>query len=300
MVRMNRRHFLHHALTLSAALSLRSGWASAGQTAAPRWIVMNWGFTEMALSLGIVPVGVSAPAWYRRLYAAPALPAQVTDVGLLYQPNFETLRDLHPTLMIITPAHGMARAQLATISPLLTLDNNSKTPLVQAMKNLQQMAAALGQPERSQRLIDQANARFEQLSQTVAPYKDTAVYLVHAVDVLHVALFSHGSLFDAVLQRLGLNNACTMKGGPEGAVLTTLDKLATAKPGTVVLLPSYPQVDDREVLNSRLWQSLGMLHASNIVHMPTGLDPSGGVQTAVRFAEFLVKGLVKLAKETRR
>lgn len=294
---MDRRDFLHYTLTLSAGLALRSGWAQAAQNPAPRWIVMNWGFTEMALSLGTVPVGVSAPEWYRRLYAAPVLPERVVDVGLLYQPNFETLRDLHPTLMVITPAHAMARAQLATISPLLMLDNNSKTPLVQAMKNLQQMAIALGQPARAQQLIEQANARFEQLRQRAEPFKATPLYLIHPIDALHVALFGHGSLFDDVLQRLGLRNACTMAGGPEGAILTTLDRLATAAQGRAVLLPSYPQSDDRVELNSRLWQSLAMLHQRNVVQMPTGLDPSGGLETAVRFAERLVEGLTARDKD---
>ncbi len=54
----------------------------------PRVAILDWGLTEMALSLGIVPVGVSAPDWYRRLFALPMLPPQVQDVGLLFQPNF--------------------------------------------------------------------------------------------------------------------------------------------------------------------------------------------------------------------
>ncbi|STQ43949.1 Iron(III)-hydroxamate-binding protein fhuD [Ewingella americana] len=70
----------------------------------------------MALALGVVPVGVAAPQWYRRLYSAPALPADVADVGLLFQPNFETLRELRPTLLLVTPGHLMAKAQLEQIA----------------------------------------------------------------------------------------------------------------------------------------------------------------------------------------
>ncbi len=78
----------------------------------PRWVILDWGITEMALLLGITPVGVAAPDWYRRLFSQPPLPEQVADVGLLFQPNYETLFELRPDALLVTPAHRMAEAQL--------------------------------------------------------------------------------------------------------------------------------------------------------------------------------------------
>ncbi|MFZ4833036.1 ABC transporter substrate-binding protein [Rouxiella sp. Mn2063] len=288
---MKRRQLIQLAFSLSLAALSGSGRAFAASVQSPRWVILNWGLTEMALSLGIVPVGIAAPLWYRRLFSAPSLPADVADVGLLYQPNYETLRDLKPTLLVITPGHLMAKAQLQQIAPLLVLETDSEQPLALAKSNLQKMAAALSQPQRAEQVIASVNQRLARARQAAQPFIKTPLYLARPVDSLHLYLFGAGSLFHDVLNELGLTNANQLPVGAMGATLITVDSLATSAPGRVVLLPAYPQTDVTTEITSRLWQSLPMLQAKNLLTLPDGLSENGGLITAARFAEYLVQAL---------
>lgn len=293
---MNRRQFLQAilALSVSSGLSLVTN-AFAASAVSPRWIVLNWGLTEMALALGVVPVGVAAPVWYHRLFSAPTLPASVTDVGLLYQPNYETLRDLRPTLLLVTPGHLMAKAQLEQIAPLLVLNTDGVQPLEQAQQNLRQMAAALGQPERAERVIAFVESRLQRARLAVQSFAGTPLYLVHPLDQLHLAMLGKGSLFDEVLTRLGLRNASTFPADVQGVAMISLDQFASGAAGRVVLLPSYPQTDLNAQTGSRLWRSLPLLQEKNLITLPDGIPVNGGLITAVRFAEYLVRGLQREA-----
>lgn len=291
MVSMNRRQFLQFALALSASSGLSPLCSLAAGASAPRWVILDWGLTEMALALGVVPVGVAAPQWYRRLYSEPALPADVADVGLLFQPNFETLRELRPTLLLVTPGHLMAKAQLEQIAPLLVLNTYSNSPLEQAQANLRQMAGALGQPERAEQIIAAVNARMEKARLAVQPFADTPLYLAHPLEILHLYLFGKGSLFDDVLTRLGLKNASQLATSAQGLAMTSVDQLAAGGRGRVVLLPSYPQPDISDITGSALWRSLPLLQPENCITLPDGLPQNGALITAVRFAESLAQGL---------
>lgn len=291
---MNRRQFLQLALALSVSSGLSPlsmPQVFAAELASPRWVILDWGLTEMALALGVVPVGVAAPQWYRRLYSEPALPDDVADVGLLFQPNFETLRELRPTLLVVTPGHLMAKAQLEQIAPLLVLNTYSGTPLQQAQTNLRQMAAALGQPQRAEHLIAAVDSRMEKARRAVQPYAQTPLYLAHPLETLHLYLFGKGSLFDDVLKRLGLKNASQLATSAQGVALTSVDQLAAGDNGRVVLLPSYPQPDISDITGSALWRSLPLLQPQNCIILPDGLPQNGALITAVRFAESLARGL---------
>lgn len=95
---LSRRRLLTAAL-LAPALS----WAS-GTPVPQRLAVLDWGLAETILALGVTPAGVSAPDWYRKLIPTPALPKTVQDLGLLFQPNLETLYALKPDAIVITPS----------------------------------------------------------------------------------------------------------------------------------------------------------------------------------------------------
>ncbi|MBN3811090.1 iron-siderophore ABC transporter substrate-binding protein, partial [Paraburkholderia sp. Ac-20347] len=111
---MQRRQWLAAAAAAGLACALgpravraAADVAGAGGTSVPkRVVVMDFGLTEMLLTLGVTPLATSVPDWYRRTNVAPPLPAGVIDIGLLYQPNFELLEQLRPDLLLLTPAHA--------------------------------------------------------------------------------------------------------------------------------------------------------------------------------------------------
>ena len=281
----SRRTFLQWALL--APLS-RPVLAQAG---GPRVIILDWGLTEMALSLGIVPVGISAPAWYRRLFAQPALPPGVQDVGLLFQPNFETLKALRPDAIIITPAHGLLRQELIKIAPLVTLGNWYGRPLPLIERDTRRMAQSFGRQAAAAGLIDAATRRLEQARQRLAGLQGTAVFIASVVDTLHLRLYVQGGLFDDVLRRLGLRNAWPGGNNGQGEALVELQRIAATENARLVLMLDVPGPVPAEA--TPLWKSLPLTQSGNIVRLSPGIPSLGALTTAVRFAESLTAELLR-------
>ena len=285
---MNRRTLMKGALA-SAALFSFPAWAKS----APRWVILDWGLTEMTLLLGITPVGVAAPDWYRRLFSQPALPSGVADVGLLFQPNYETLFELRPTQLLVTPAHRMAEAQLSRIAPLSYFVTNSPQPWQQAQQNLRQLAKLADNGPRAEEVMASLQQRLAVARQQAVRFKDKPIYLLHPLDTLHVLALGPGSLFFDVLALLDLPHTTPFAVGAQGYATLELEQLTQLPSGWLALLPSWPEIDLGPVLQSPLWHTLTRPDGHRLLPLPDGLSTEGGVLTAVRFAEALVKALTE-------
>ncbi|XBS69718.1 ABC transporter substrate-binding protein [Acerihabitans sp. KWT182] len=297
---LSRRAFLQWALSVSlSATAWAEGMPPADQgesrlvrpaeVAMPRVAILDWGLTEMALTLGIVPVGIAAPDWYRRLFAAPVLPSRVQDVGLLFQPNFETLKALNLDAIIITPAHGLLRDALTGIAPLVTLGDWGGRPLAKIERDTRLMARTFGREAEAAVLLAQSAQRLAQARAQLAPLRGTEVFLATVADVLHLQLQTSGGLFDDVTGRLGLKNAWRGGGNGWGEALVELQQIAAAKQARLVSLGKTGGVPPEA--DTPLWRSLPLTQRNNIVPMPAGLSSTGALLTAVRFAEALAAGL---------
>ncbi len=257
----------------------------------PRWVILDWGITEMALLLGITPVGVAAPDWYRRLFSQPPLPEQVADVGLLFQPNYETLFELRPDTLLVTPAHRMAEAQLSRIAPLSYFSTSGPHPWQQAQQNLHALAQLADLRTRADEVMAGLLQRLERARQQAVRFKDKPIYLLHPLDTLHVLALGAGSLFSDVLGLLGLPHDTPFAVGAQGYATLELEQLTQLPPGWLALLPSWPEIDLNPVLQSPLWHTLTRSNGHRLLELPDGLSTEGGVLTAVRFAEALVNAL---------
>lgn len=282
-----RRRTLIKGALAGAALFSFPAWAQP----APRWVILDWGLTEMALLLGITPVGVAAPDWYRRLFSQPALPSRVVDVGLLFQPNYETLFELRPTQLLVTPAHRMAEAQLSRIAPLSYFATSGPSPWQLAQQNLQKLAQLADSRVQADNVMANLQQRLGVARQQAARFKKQPIYLLHPLDTLHVLALGAGSLFMDVLALLDLQHSMPFAVGAQGYAILELETLTQLTPGWLVLLPSWPEIDMTPVLQSPLWHTLTRPEGHRLLLMPDGLSTEGGVLTAVRFAEALVNAL---------
>ncbi len=79
--------------------------------------------------------------------------------------------------------------------------------------------------------------------------------------------------------------------GAQGYATLELEQLTQLPPGWLALLPSWPEIDLNPVLQSPLWHTLTRSDGHRLLELPDGLSTEGGVLTAVRFAEALVKAL---------
>ncbi|MGS0891588.1 ABC transporter substrate-binding protein [Burkholderia stagnalis] len=280
------------AVSSSSPLPSSSPGTAAAQ-GAPRIVVLDWPLTEIVLSLGIVPVGVSRPPWYRRVDGEPPLPADVADTGLLFQPNFEVLGALKPDLVVITPLHAPLRAMLERIAPTLTvgLYGGGQGVYATVRDATRQLARRFDRPAAADALLARADAQLDDAAKRLAGFRATGrpVYLLYPVDDRHISVLGANSLYGGVLSRVGIANAWRGDTDPQGAMQTDLAALA-GQPDAQALVLDMPAGVDAQLARGPLWNALPFVKARR-VHTLGALPSLGGVVAAMRFAHGLADAL---------
>lgn len=299
---------------LGASGEARAQEAAVSQPNAPhRVITMNWELTETLLALGVAPVGTSLPDWYRSTIVEPPLPAGVADIGLLYQPNFDVLRMLHPDLFIITPGHAPAKSSLERLAPTITLGAymQSPTPYQALCAETVELAARLQRPARANDLIDATARTTESVRAQLAVRADLTakpVIVGDLVDDRHLRVYARGSLFDQMLTKLGVSNAANPRGGPDdtgkgngvwatqsGFALVPLQRLADVQQASLLHVgPIAPEIRSALRRNA-IWQALPAVREQRVTSLPV-IAPYGGLVSMQRFARAVVAALDKIAK----
>ncbi|CAD6523206.1 Iron(3+)-hydroxamate-binding protein FhuD [Paraburkholderia kirstenboschensis] len=280
-------------LAASGATFASGAVASSDARAAAGAVVLDWPLTEVVLSLGVVPAGVSRPSWYAKLDGVPPLPSSVVDTGLLYQPNFEVLETLKPELIVITPWHAPLRALLERIAPTLTVQlfgpGIDVYPAVHAATR--KLAAALGRDAAADALFARADAALADASARLAAFRATGrpLYLLRPIDDRHIAVFGKNSLFGGVLGALGIDNAWQGMADPQGMTEADLGALAQHTDAQVVTIGVPPGVA-AQLARSPLWRALLFVRQNRVQHIGP-LPALGGVVASMRFADSLANAL---------
>jgi iron complex transport system substrate-binding protein len=268
--------------------------------AARRVVVLDWDLTEIVLSLGLVPVGVARPLWYRNLNSVPPLPAQVVDTGLLFQPNFEVLHALRPDLIIITNWHEMLRTQLEKIAPTLsvTIYQSGQAVLPGLREQTLRLGTALGRAAQAEALLARLDGTLARCARRLADADSTGaarrapLFLLRPIDGRHVTVYGARSLFGGVAGKLGLRNAWQGSTDIQGMAQTDLAELATAPDARAILNGApLPNVAS-DLADSPLWRGLPFV-AGRKLATTTAIAPTGGPMSAMRFADALTDVLTE-------
>jgi iron complex transport system substrate-binding protein len=302
----SRRRILQLMASAPPAFWMAVSWASP---AAPSRIVsMSWELTETLLALGHSPVAMSLPEWYTKTIVEPPLPEGVIDIGLLYQPNFEVLQQLAPDLLILTPGHASLQPLLARLAPTVTLGAymGAEQPYPALQEDTRQMARVLDCPERAQALITATEQCFAAVREHLSAQPGLATaptFVADVIDEHHLRVYGAGSLFDAVLQKIGVNNATHPVDGAAGqwvtnsagSALVPLQRIAQV-PGANLLLmgPVAPSV--RAALQSSpVWQAMPCVRERRVALLPV-IAPYGGLSSMQRFARAVETALFQTAQ----
>lgn len=276
-----------------AAVDPASGGAES--TAIPtRIVTMNWELTETLLALGVVPIGVTLPDWYRSAIVEPPLPPGIADVGLLYQPNFEVLLTLKPDLLVLTPGHAPAIRILQRIAPTIILSQymTSETPYRDLCDETGKLAARVGRPRRAVELVAEAARTIETVRAGLAarPARlGKPVIVADLVDDRHLRVYGRGSLFDEMLDKIGVRNAAHPRdGGPvwptqAGYSLVPLQRLAEVPEASVLLVGPVKAPARAGLAGNAIWRALPAVRERRVTELPV-IAPYGGLVSMQRFA----------------
>jgi ferric hydroxamate transport system substrate-binding protein len=280
------------AALLNGAIAARA--ATASRASAPaRVVVLSWELTEMLLSLGVAPVGVPAPAWYTRDVVEPPLPQGVTDVGLLFQPNYDLLYELRPDLILVTPAHASVRDGYERLAPTLTLGAYMSDP--QPYRAMRAEALTLGRRLDREAQAEALLARTETvIAQSAAALAGahTPVCVAQVVDDRHVRVYGSGSLFDEILQSLGLRNAATtMPAGAPAALISSrtgagvieLERLAQLQDANLLCVDGGAPGGLAALQGNPVWRHLPFSEPGRSAMLPV-IAATGALVSVQRFA----------------
>lgn len=283
----------HALLPLAACLTMAAAAAAAdGQAPPARIVAFNREAVETLLALGVRPLGVAEADGYRRWVAVPPLPEGVVDLGLRSAPNLELLQQLAPDLMVTTAGFQANPQALARIAPLfpLTIYGPQGTPYAQAREETMRLARLLGREAAGEALLRSVEARIAAAGARLAVCRDRPLYLVTFIDARHLFVYGRKSLFQDMLDRLGLRNAWDGPTNDWGFTIIGLEQLAAVPDALIAVVVPVPDDARRTLAGNPVWKSLPAVRAGRLLR----LEPAwafGAVSSAGRFAGLLSTAL---------
>ena len=284
---LDRRVFLAGAAALLPAVGRAAPGADARP--GPRVAALNWGAALALASLGLPPVCTTELKLYAQFVVEPALPPETLETGLRPEPNFERLLAIRPDLILIDGELENIRPRLERIARTLAYD--AFTPNVpdhwtNGAEAMRKLAAEVGRQSDCEAYLAQAERTLERSRAALARYDGRPLLLVSIVDARRALVFGKNSLFQPVLDRLGLKNAWDQPTSPYGHSVVTIDRLGVAPEARFVSVGNERIASEAMLRAHPVAGSIPSIRAGRITTLPALLF-YGGLPAAVRFARLV-------------
>lgn len=266
------------------------GMAASGY---PRVAVLARWIAETIVALGIPPVALPELTTSDSIWRDMPLLEHTVDLGLTGEPNLELLDQLHLDYIFIEGRFQSARWEplFRQIAPVIvsSIYTAERKPLQTARSETWRFGELLSSPVEAQKLIAATEAILDAHDKRFSSAK-APVFVARTLDDRNVMLYCAGSLFDEVLTRFGLRNACRVS-SDWGFLTTGIDSLASEPDAWIIHFePPRRGTTEGPIAANPLWLHLPAVKAGRMTSIPE-LYSWGGLPTARRFAELLLERL---------
>ena len=283
VVATSRRAFLVGAAALIAAPHL------ARAAPASRIVTLEWTATEIALSLGLRPVGVAERDAYRSWVAVDNEGLKdAVDVGRRQQPSLESIRRLSPDLILSSRfRHQSLQEKLGELAPTELLDDQPEDGdmLAAVYASVRQAGKALGREDAAAKLLSGFDARIAALKAKVPAHKAgrRVVVAQPLPGTARLRVFSSNAAVAQLLERIGFPAGLALPPQPFGFTAIDLEGLAALDGETTLILlsDSVPQ----ELAESALWPMLPVVAAGEVITVGAANWPFGSIAALSRLME---------------
>ncbi|WP_261303657.1 ABC transporter substrate-binding protein [Paenibacillus andongensis] len=217
-----------------------------------RIIAMEFGFTDILVTLGVQPVGVAddnSPDLF--MDSVKSQLKTYKSVGSRYEPNIELISSLKPDLIIVdVNKHKNAIPQLKGIAPVLVLDD-FQADYNQMLKNVGIIAKAVGKEEEGKKRLAEHQTKVETLKKKLG---STNLRVLPAV-VNPKGFYAHSdhAYSGSFLAMLGYTDPIKNTAAyPQ----ITLEQLVEANPQVLFLLPTEKETIIKQWETNPLWQKI--------------------------------------------
>ncbi len=278
---LSRRAFLGGTASLCFART-----ALASEKPFERIMAMDWVSGQNLLALGIAPLAMPELERYASLVVEPALTPDIRELGLRSEPNLELIYRLKPDLVVMNGDLATMREPLSAIAPVCSFDpdNFGETDhLGQARQALSSLAGEIGASIAFERFEQSVDVELADGKQRLAGYDGRPLYVATVIDGRRLLIFGRNSLFQNVLDHLGIENAWSGHVSRYGHTTASADRL-TDRPEARLLCVGDTSRDTLNILlASPVIASLPFVKQNRIVRIPDVLF-YGGLPPVRRFA----------------
>ncbi|WP_430694688.1 ABC transporter substrate-binding protein [Mesorhizobium dulcispinae] len=258
----------------------------------PRIVCLDDGLAETLLMLGVRPVAIADRKVWEEWVVEPALPQEVADVGTLLEPNLEFLQQLEPDLILSTPYLDGIKPLLERVAPVTTIGIYAQNgqPYRNAVEATRKLAGLVGREAEGEALIEATEANLATVRQELAPFAARPLYIVSFMDQRNVRVYGRASLFQDVLDRIGIRNAWTAETNYWGFSTVGIDGLATGDDARLAYLEPLPAGAGGTLTESPVWNAMPFVRNRSIMRLPSVLM-FGALPAAARFARVLAAAM---------
>ncbi|MBK0022904.1 ABC transporter substrate-binding protein [Brucella pseudogrignonensis] len=285
---LSRRLFLGG----TAALCM-SGLARASGENFRTIAALDWASAQNLLALGITPVGMPEIEHYNRVVVEPAIPPQVHELGLRSEPNLELLVSLKPDLLIFGSDLLPMRERLEMIASAFFFDadrSGRSDVLSNGWHAMEKLAARLNRTPAFEAFITSFEQVLSDGQKRLRDYDGRPLFVATVLDGRRMLVFGKNSLFQAVLDRFGIENAWTGFTSRYGHATINVDRLADQPGARLLCVGNSRLVTLDRLASAPVISSLPFVKEHRIALIPDILF-YGGLPSAHRFARLAAAAL---------
>ncbi|WP_034460875.1 Fe(3+)-hydroxamate ABC transporter substrate-binding protein FhuD [Buttiauxella noackiae] len=287
---LSRRQLLA-ALALSPLL-LKMGNAQAAAIDPHRIVALEWLPVELMLALGITPYAMADITNYKAWVGEPKLPDGIIEVGLRTEPNLELLTQLKPSLILYSAGYGPSPEKMSRIAPGLgfSFNDGSGKPLTVARQSLTELGEKLGMQQAARDHLLKFDQFIEQMKPRFASRGDKPVLLMTLLDSRHALVIGKNSLFQQVMDLLGVKNAWSGETNFWGSAVVGLERLAEVKDADVICFDHNNDAEMARVTATPLWNAMPFVRQNRFQRVPP-VWLYGATLSAMNFTTTLAKAI---------
>lgn len=287
---LSRRQLLT-ALALSPLL-LKMGNAHSAAIDPQRIVALEWLPVELMLALGVKPYAMADIKNYQAWVGEPKLPDGIIEVGLRTEPNLELLTQLKPSLILYSAGYGPSPEKMSRIAPGLgfSFNDGSGKPLTVARQSLTELGEKLGMQQEARDHLLKFDQFIEQMKPRFASRGDKPVLLMTLLDSRHALVIGKNSLFQQVMDLLGVKNAWQGETNFWGSAVVGLERLAEVKDADVICFDHNNDAEMARVTATPLWNSMPFVRQNRFQRVPP-VWLYGATLSAMNFTTTLAKAI---------
>jgi iron complex transport system substrate-binding protein len=291
---IDRRQLLGRFVSTAAAIGLpRVCFASSEKF--HRVVALDWASAETMVAIGQEPIATSSPYPGGQEQLFNVTNTGMVELGSMFEPNLELIQSLHPDLVFYAPWQSHLLPSLKRIAPVRL--SNPRGPTGNLLNNASFLTSEIGRvlsaTRRAEEYVKACDKELDNLEERCRGLTPRALLMgILLPDGRHLSLYGPGSLFNDVLGRLGLKNACRGPANAAGSMTLGVEVLAEYADVEFLYLNTGPQSDTalRLLADSTLWASLRIVQQGAV--RPIGyVWPFGALPSAMGIARSLTAAL---------